>query len=676
MSHSFIDRSNNYFTQNNQQEETQNKIDPVAQLKELNDTTVREWGLFKNHPAQMFAKEEDLTATKSEGEKEILSKTNNRKDELDYNLLASTVFKAMKGLGTDEEAIYNALAQLNNNDEKIKEFKTTYKKLYERNVVEDIYNEFSNNVLIGKEYDKAISYLMAKKSDESSNPEKIKTKDSSVDNSAQLPDTNTSISKNARDLRETFQFSGWISESVGLNMRNNTDDVRKVSFALLNKGIKNIPEESKSLGKCNEKLIKAIKNFQESVNLTADGMIGTYGGTIRALLGYSSGLKQIYPSRDVINAELNDIKLTASVGQEIDGNKPENKPDDVRFVAFAIKSSGINVPEDSLAEGKSSQTFIDSIKEFQQKKAGLDKPDGNVGKNGHTYGKLKYYHNIGTIARDEKGNYGKSKDPELYYNSVDLLSEKLGIKDGSRLQMALNKARRAATDANYFDQLTKGINEKMIIKPEDIEVEGMKLSSVLEDRMSRFHKFLVAAGLYIGDMSVSDGVRSPKEAHRFAVQYYILTGKAEETIKQNLIKLYNQWGKAEDEDNNLWAKKEHFTFDSKGKAISVDFKKVQEYVESLNLGRSNKTDPAAVGYNPEPFCLPLPANKEPSAHTKGLALDIDSDRFVNKKESMIDLIALNFGLVRNGSAKETWHFELSNLGISAEEKQIINKEKR
>jgi len=676
MSHSFIDRSNNYFTQNNQQEETQNKIDPVAQLKELNDTTVREWGLFKNHPAQMFAKEEDLTATKSEGEKEILSKTNNRKDELDYNLLASTVFKAMKGLGTDEEAIYNALAQLNNNDEKIKEFKTTYKKLYERNVVEDIYNEFSNNVLIGKEYDKAISYLMAKKSDESSNPEKIKTKDSSVDNSAQLPDTNTSISKNARDLRETFQFSGWISESVGLNMRNNTDDVRKVSFALLNKGIKNIPEESKSLGKCNEKLIKAIKNFQESVNLTADGMIGTYGGTIRALLGYSSGLKQIYPSRDVINAELNDIKLTASVGQEIDGNKPENKPDDVRFVAFAIKSSGINVPEDSLAEGKSSQTFIDSIKEFQQKKAGLDKPDGNVGKNGHTYGKLKYYHNIGTIARDEKGNYGKSKDPELYYNSVDLLSEKLGIKDGSRLQMALNKARRAATDANYFDQLTKGINEKMIIKPEDIEVEGMKLSSVLEDRMSRFHKFLVAAGLYIGDMSVSDGVRSPKEAHRFAVQYYILTGKAEETIKQNLIKLYNQWGKAEDEDNNLWAKKEHFTFDSKGKAISVDFKKVQEYVESLNLGRSNKTDPAAVGYNPEPFCLPLPANKEPSAHTKGLALDIDSNRFVNKKESMIDLIALYFGLVRNGGAKETWHFELSNLGISTEEKKHINKEKR
>jgi len=43
---------------------------------------------------------------------------------------------------------------------------------------------------------------------------------------------------------------------------------------------------------------------------------------------------------------------------------------------------------------------------------------------------------------------------------------------------------------------------------------------------------------------------------------------------------------------------------------------------------------------------------------------------------MIDLIALCFGLVRNGGAKETWHFELSNLGISAEEKKLINKEKR
>jgi len=58
MSHSFIDRSSNYFTQNNDNEETQKKIDPIAQLKELNNTTVREWGPFNNPQVQMFAKED------------------------------------------------------------------------------------------------------------------------------------------------------------------------------------------------------------------------------------------------------------------------------------------------------------------------------------------------------------------------------------------------------------------------------------------------------------------------------------------------------------------------------------------------------------------------------------------------------------------------------------------
>ncbi|HRW63421.1 MAG TPA: DUF4157 domain-containing protein [Bacteroidales bacterium] len=59
MSHSFIDRSSNYFTQNYDNEEPQKKIDPIAQLKEINNTTVREWGPFNNPPAQMFARDEE-----------------------------------------------------------------------------------------------------------------------------------------------------------------------------------------------------------------------------------------------------------------------------------------------------------------------------------------------------------------------------------------------------------------------------------------------------------------------------------------------------------------------------------------------------------------------------------------------------------------------------------------
>ena len=669
MSHDYLDRRNN--TSGSSRNNANEGPAPTHEmLREYLEQRMRRNEMLT---AQMIARDEEEELEKKEDEQGLLSASNTQKDELDYKLLANRVFKAMQGFGTDENAVYNALSQLNKDEEKIKAFKSTYNELYGRDVVLDINNDFSNSALFGNEYDKAINFLIADKTDAS-----IGSKKSGI---AKNPDSESQnkddvVSNDARKLRETFGFSGWISGSVGKDMQNDVDDVRRVAQVLEQKEIKNIPEESKLQGKCNEKFIKAIKQFQKSVNHTVDGKIGAHGGTIRALLGYSSGLKQIYPSRNVINAELRGIELTAGVGQEIESDKPENKPADVKYIAYAIKTSGIDVPEDSLKEGKSSQAFIDSIKEFQKKRAGLSKPDGNIGKGGYTYKKIRYYHSIGTIKRDKEGNYGKSKDPELYYNTIDLLSQKLGIKEGSKLQAALQTARKAATDSNYFGELTKDINEKMTIADKEIEAGGIKLSSVLEQRMRRFHKFLVAAGLYVGDMSVSDGVRSPQKAHQFAVQYYILTGKAEEAIKQNLIKLYNAKNKAEDMHNNLWAKKAHFSFDADGKAISVDFKKVQKYVEGLDLGRSNKTSPAAVGHKYNPQCLPLPEGKEPSAHTKGLALDIDSHRFVNKKESMIDLIALNFGLVRNGGAKETWHFELSNLGISAEEKKIINTEKR
>jgi len=77
MSHSFIDRNSNYFTQNYENEEPQKKIDPIAQLKEINDTTVREWGPFNNSQVQMFAKEEDLsTETKAKEKEESIQAKN------------------------------------------------------------------------------------------------------------------------------------------------------------------------------------------------------------------------------------------------------------------------------------------------------------------------------------------------------------------------------------------------------------------------------------------------------------------------------------------------------------------------------------------------------------------------------------------------------------------------
>jgi len=63
MPHSFIDRNNNnYETRNNETGQAQKKVSLEAQLKDLNDDRVRDWGLFDNYPAQMFARDEDSSA--------------------------------------------------------------------------------------------------------------------------------------------------------------------------------------------------------------------------------------------------------------------------------------------------------------------------------------------------------------------------------------------------------------------------------------------------------------------------------------------------------------------------------------------------------------------------------------------------------------------------------------
>jgi len=105
MSHSFIDRSSNYFTQNYDNEETQKKIDPIAQLKEINNTTVREWGLFNNHPAQMFAKEEEENQTAIQAKKLYSSRieVNDRQNGKINNSADNTIQMNPAGLGKENE---------------------------------------------------------------------------------------------------------------------------------------------------------------------------------------------------------------------------------------------------------------------------------------------------------------------------------------------------------------------------------------------------------------------------------------------------------------------------------------------------------------------------------------------------------------------------------------------
>jgi hypothetical protein len=492
-------------------------------------------------------------------------------------------------------------------------------------------------------------------------------------------------SQDMKTLRETFEYQGWINSSVGINMTNKSADVKLVAKNLVKKKVAGVPDIATKEGKYTAELGKAIKKFQKGVGLGQDGQIGAHGGTIRALLGFSSEKTKIYSGRTAINAELNKRKfntpLKGSVGKSFTKSPTQNYPDDVKLVAAKIQAAGIELPSESLLEGKSSEVFIQAIKNYQDQKMSLKKPgDGNITKGGVTDKHLNGFqkHEISTLTRNGK-NYSKGAKSDKYYEAIDAVQDALDVKDGDKIDKALDMARKAATETKYFNDLTKDISSKVIIAPEDISLDGITLSSVLETRMRYFHKFMVAAGLYIGDMNISDGVRSPEKAHRFSVQYNIVLGNHKDTIKKNLIYLYNKnikSGAAKDVDGNTWALKEHFKKDKNGKATDVYYDKVKAYVNTLRFGRDNITDPAAAGYETSPDCLPLPIGKKSSNHTKGLALDIDSHRLVNKKEAIIDLIALNFGLVRSGGVKETWHFELSNLGISSEEQKIINTEER
>jgi len=101
MSHSFIDRNNNnYDTRNNETGQAQKKIDPAAQLKDLNDDRVRDWGLFDNYPAQMFAKEEDLTAEAKAKEEDEKVQAKKGGDELQKKAIPENEKKQSGSSGT------------------------------------------------------------------------------------------------------------------------------------------------------------------------------------------------------------------------------------------------------------------------------------------------------------------------------------------------------------------------------------------------------------------------------------------------------------------------------------------------------------------------------------------------------------------------------------------------
>jgi hypothetical protein len=142
-------------------------------------------------------------------------------------------------------------------------------------------------------------------------------------------------------------------------------------------------------------------------------------------------------------------------------------------------------------------------------------------------------------------------------------------------------------------------------------------------------------------------------------------------------KTYHSGEYIKDSDNNLWAKKEHFTTDKDGKATKLNDTTWFEHLDSFQPGRDWNVY-TAEGYDRgDPRRFPLGLNDSPgrSNHITGDAIDINSDGFLNKNDTKIDIIALYFGLSRPVPF-EQWHFEPTNLQLSDGEIEEIKSNDR
>ena len=493
-------------------------------------------------------------------------------------------------------------------------------------------------------------------------------------------------------------FKNGISGSVGEGGDNFYLDVICVAKALVKNKYK-VPESALVKGECSKELIDVIKSYQKKeLGKTApDGRVDAssvlekangskkLGGTWNSLNSstgkYSSGLTNIYGENQW--ALTNRLKksskiLNGDVGADLTKNKAENYPEDVKKVARALQELEISVPKTSLENGLSSNDFIKAIKKFQTKKSLT--ADGNISSGFSAERALfpeeiKSY-SIGKLSR-KKLSGGKHKfetsnlqERSHYMETVDKLGEGIGLKEGSDEAKVIAMAEKAATDQVYFDSLTKEVPFKVNYARK--KAADNTLNPILERRMMRFHKFLVVAGFFRGNMEIGENgaVRDPKVAHKWAVEHYVVTNKTTKTIKENLLKMYND-SSLTTPDNSLlkdmdgfdWAKKSYFKVKN-GKAIDVDMAKVKAYVNLKNY-RTNKTKAAAEGYkhnNKRRYPLSLTARPNRSNHIEGNAIDINSKYFINRNDAIIDLISLKFGIFRCAGG-EQWHFECTNVAL-------------
>ncbi len=407
------------------------------------------------------------------------------------------------------------------------------------------------------------------------------------------------------------------------------------------------------------------------------------------------------------------------------GSGKENVKADVKHVARGLKAKGYDVPSTALNDGICDDAFIEVIKKFQTEVQGTENPDGAVDAKGTTIKKIFDKANnsfssglnnmfgqwAGILNESLEGNPLKAWkrteafnsstnqydytiknndfiDQATYLEHIKELAEAKGVEEDSGNAKALGMAAKAASDNAYFNEITKDVGFELSLSNES--VGSHQVNSVLKDRLTRFHKFLSAVGLFRGNMTGS-ACRDAAYAHRICVAHVVIGSvrpqASKDSVRNNLVKVYNgetvaggtkdSNGNILDSDNHVWAKSEHFNKNDSGVATSMKDDVWFPHLKTPQPSR-NWDVYTAEGYkkgDSKRFPLGLNAIPGRSNHITGDAIDINYGNFSNMNDAMLDLIALNFGLIRPVPG-EQWHFECTNVQISSSEKALVDANTR
>jgi hypothetical protein len=215
----------------------------------------------------------------------------------------------------------------------------------------------------------------------------------------------------------------------------------------------------------------------------------------------------------------------------------------------------------------------------------------------------------------------------------------------------------------------------------DAKLGDVSLDTTLLQRFLQMASRLVAHNLVTKDISLNDGVRDPKQAHRWSTTYSILnSAKTNNQLLQNLRALPG----GRDEDNNLWYREawEAGTKNKKGEftraGLNKLWKRIRNNAKSISADRGAGTlaKPAAEGYESSNTKSKPNTYPRVSKHCVGLALDatvpwregaslgnltiIDG----NAGDQAAVAIVADAGLrrpllsIKPKTKREPWHFEL------------------